>query len=270
MTKTEAQHTLRVGAFVAAGLIVLVISVFLIGGDRLFFRPTETLYVEFKQAQGLAAGSVVSIAGLPAGNVKEIGLAQGRNVVVAELNIEKKLFSRLTDRSEISVKTQGALGDKYIYIDPGPEGGKSLNPGATLTSDLQPDLLEMLSTKTSEVSGSAVDVISELSTLLKELNANNRSASLMENLVGTSKNLNRLTNEPELREAIIHLRNIMRKIDRGEGTLGALINDPTLHDRLVGFLGDSPRNRYLVPLIRESIKSLESSGASVDSAKAKR
>lgn len=257
MTKTESNHILKVGAFVAAGLIVLVISIFLIGGDRLLLRKTEKLFVEFEQAQGLGVGSVVSLAGLPIGNVKEIGMARGRNVVVAELEIDKKFFPRITNVSAISVKTQGALGDKYIYIDPGASGGEPIQPGSTLFSDLQPDLLELLSSKTSEVGGSAADVISELSALLKQLNEKNRSASLMDNLVGTSQNLNRLTNEPELKEAIVHLRNILAKVDKGEGTLGALINDPTLHDRLIGFLGDSPRNRYLVPLIRESIKSLE-------------
>jgi phospholipid/cholesterol/gamma-HCH transport system substrate-binding protein len=253
---SETKKAMKVGIFVAVGLGALIASLFLLGGTN-FLKKTETLYVEFNQAQGLAVGSVVSLAGLNIGNVRELTMASDRNIILAELELDANFFERITDHSKINVKTQGALGDKYIYIDPGAPGGTPVASGATLFSDLQPDFLDVLSSKTNEVGGSAVDVINELSTLLKQLNNKNRSASLMENLLGTSQNLNRLTNEPELKEAMVHLRNILRKVDKGEGTLGALVNDATLHERLVGFLGESPRNRYLVPLIRESIKSAD-------------
>lgn len=253
---SETKNAMKVGLFVAIGLGALIASLFLLGGTN-FMKKTDRLYVEFNQAQGLAVGSVVSLAGLTIGNVRELTMALNRNVILAELEVDAKFFARITNHSKISAKTQGALGDKYIYIDPGAPGGDPVPSGATLFSDLQPDFLDVLSSKTNEVGGSAVDVINELSTLLKQLNNKNRSASLMENLLGTSQNLNRLTNEPELKEAMVHLRNILRKVDKGEGTLGALVNDATLHDRLVGFLGESPRNRYLVPLIRESIKSAD-------------
>lgn len=253
---SETKTSLKVGLFVALGLGGLIASLFLLGGTK-FLKKTEKLYIEFPQAQGLATGSVVSLAGLTIGNVLDLRMAPSRNVILAELEIDAEYFNRITDHAIISVKTQGALGDKYIYIDPGANGGEPVKPGSTLFSELQPDLLDMLSSKTSEVGGSAVDVINELSALLKQMNNKDRNDSIMENVRRTTENLSRITNEPELKEAMVHLRNILRKVDKGEGTLGALVNDSTLHDRLVRFLGDSPRNRFLVPLIRESIKSAD-------------
>ena len=49
----------------------------------------------------------------------------------------------------------------------------------------------------------------------------------------------------------------MAALDNGQGTLGALINDPSLHNRISAFMGEAPRNRFLKPLIRESIQTNE-------------
>jgi phospholipid/cholesterol/gamma-HCH transport system substrate-binding protein len=249
----ETKKSLKVGLGVALGIAALVTSIFILGGNN-FMQKTSKLFIEFQQAQGLQVGSVVSLAGLTIGNVRELNMAAGRNVILAEIEVDQKYFSRITDHSKIGVRTQGALGDKYIYIDPGEPGGEQIQPGATLFSEFQPDFLEVLSARTNEVGGSAADVIKELNQLLKQFNDKNRSSALMANLVGTSQNLNKLTNEPEIKASLVHLASILNKIDRGDGTLGALVNDSTLHDKLLNFLGESPRNKFLVPLIRESIK----------------
>ncbi|MNY55717.1 hypothetical protein D3C86_1917210 [compost metagenome] len=61
----------------------------------------------------------------------------------------------------------------------------------------------------------------------------------------------------KLRDSIQRLDSILSKIDRGEGTLGALINDPTLHNQLRSMLGGSPRKNHMKSLIRTSIEQAE-------------
>ncbi|MBI2556362.1 MAG: hypothetical protein HYW13_02915 [Planctomycetes bacterium] len=60
----------------------------------------------------------------------------------------------------------------------------------------------------------------------------------MENLVTTSESLKRITAE----------------IENGEGTIGALIADPTLYDNLKRLLGGAERSFLLRSLIRKSIE----------------
>jgi phospholipid/cholesterol/gamma-HCH transport system substrate-binding protein len=50
------------------------------------------------------------------------------------------------------------------------------------------------------------------------------------------------------------LREITEKISSGEGTIGALVVDPTLYENLKKLLGGAERSRILRNLIRKSIE----------------
>lgn len=53
--------------------------------------------------------------------------------------------------------------------------------------------------------------------------------------------------------AAANMRSVMERIDRGEGTVGALINDPAVYDDLRSLLGGAKRNRILRGVIRHTI-----------------
>ncbi len=57
-----------------------------------------------------------------------------------------------------------------------------------------------------------------------------------------------------LAEATDDLKNVTEKIVEGEGSLGAIINDPNLYDNLNQLLGGANRSFILRTLIRRSIK----------------
>jgi len=65
---------------------------------------------------------------------------------------------------------------------------------------------------------------------------------------GDSKNL-----FSDLGAAAADLRVIMGTIRNGEGTLGALVNDPTVYEDLRTVLGNVKRNYILKELVRYSI-----------------
>ena len=77
------------------------------------------------------------------------------------------------------------------------------------------------------------------------------------NLSTASANISKVADDPDIRESLYHLNNILKKIDDGNGTLGRLINDPTINDRILSLLGDEPRNRFLKPLLRAAIRQNE-------------
>lgn len=252
---SEPNSRLRSGLFVTFGLGLLLTSILFFGGDRAFLRNYSHYKVKFRSTQGLASGSVVSISGIEVGNVEKITFDSQADLV-AHLNIDKEYTHLLTNQSLASIKTQGALGDKYIYIDPGQLAGQQLNENDFVPSDTQPDLLDLISGKAADLSV-FTDSMKEFNQLLHNLNSNGRSALLVENIVKASQNISNVMSESKLRESFGHLNNILKKVDSGEGSLGLLINDSTLHERLISILGDSPRNTYLKPLLREAIKQNE-------------
>ncbi|OFZ20288.1 MAG: hypothetical protein A2Z20_12790 [Bdellovibrionales bacterium RBG_16_40_8] len=253
----EPNLNTRTGLFVVIGVTLLLLSILFFGGERVFLSSFQQYKVKFRSIQGLAAGSLVSLSGVDVGSVKQINFDDNFDLV-ATLNVETRYAKLINDKSVASIRTQGALGDKYIYILTGPSSSEQLKAGDFIKIDTQPDLLDIISGKAADLSV-IVTTIQELNSLLHNLNGDGKSALLMESLVNAGQNISRLTNEPGIRESFIHLRNVLKKIDSGHGTLGRLVNDTTLHERLVDLLGDVPRNRYLKPLLREAIKENEKS-----------
>ncbi len=269
--ESNLSSELRVGLFVAIGTLALLGSIMFFGGDQMFLARTYQLKVKLSDVQGLATGSVVSLGGLTVGSVRRIDFAPGTTEIEVVLGINKRFASRITQDSTATARTQGALGDRYIYIEPGSPNQPPLKNGEFITALHRPDILEMISSKGSELSN-VTDVISEVHNLLLAFNQDQRSAHLMINLLGATSELQLLVKElrgtlsevrsedskAHLSESLQHLHSILRKIDQGEGTLGALVNDPSLHNRISSMVGaDSPRQRFLRPLIRATMKSEE-------------
>lgn len=250
----DKRSEIKVGIFVMAGLIFFCIIVLVLGGNQFMFKPKVQLKMKLNQSQGLDHGSVVSFAGIPIGNVERVDYDSATTEVILTLDIDKGFQKSITTTSIAKVKTQGALGDKYIFIQPGTIEGTPLNDGDHIKTEINEDFLDLLTSKSTELESIGV-LVKEMSTLVKNLNTENRSAVLMENLAATSKNLKVLTDGAALGNSVKHLDSILKKIDSGEGSLGRLINEPTLHERLLDLLGESKRNRYLKPLIQESTKS---------------
>jgi phospholipid/cholesterol/gamma-HCH transport system substrate-binding protein len=59
---------------------------------------------------------------------------------------------------------------------------------------------------------------------------------------------------PELRETVSNFKRISEKLEGGEGTLGALINDPTVYDNLKGVLGEAERSKFVRSVVRYLIE----------------
>lgn len=247
----EANYStqIKVGIFSAIGVFILVVSILVLGGGKMIFTSTYNLKVHFDQVQGLSKGSVVSLMGFPIGNVSEISFIPDSGLIEVSLKINEEFKKRITEGSEASVKTQGALGDKYVYITPGDLQAQPLQNNQVLKAGETADFIDQIATESEKLS-EVGDVIEQLNILLKNINHNNNSQKLVKNLADGGKSLNHFFSKAE-NETLYRLNSILRKIDQGEGTLGQIINDPSIHRKVMGFLGESKRNQFLSPLIED-------------------
>ncbi len=260
--ESSLKHQIKVGLFTAIGVIMFCVSVILLGGDKFFLKKTYILKVRLPQVQGLGRGSVVTLTGVPIGNITDIVFIPKSADVEINLSLEQAVQHRITEGSRVSIKTQGALGDKYVYIEPGPLDATPIKEYAFIDTDKSPDFLDIIASKGAEL-GEVVEVIKEVRLMFANINKDGNSHKLMTNLVQTTNTLNQFLGEARetfkmLRnEAIVPMSSVMKKVDKGQGTLGALVNDSSFYNRMMGFVGESPRNKFLKPIIRDSIQTSE-------------
>lgn len=251
---------IKVGIGITIGVLLLVTTIFMLGQDNSLFSRTYRLHVAFKKIDGLGEGSVVRLSGLRVGNVESIDFSTDDNTLSATLKIEAKYKNRITKGSVASLATQGALGDKYVSLEPGPGAEKPLEEDEWLQTSESSDILTALTTRGNELE-KIFDILNELHTFTKNLNHENRTGRIMENLAVSSSNLNKLTSDLKgddrnnLKKAVGNLNTILEKVNNGEGTLGALINDPTVYEKLKSILGGSSQpNQYMKNAIQKTIQ----------------
>jgi phospholipid/cholesterol/gamma-HCH transport system substrate-binding protein len=186
----------RLGAFIVATLAVLAAGVFIIGSKEYLFSSTYHLKAQFENVAGLAEGADVQVGGVHSGTVIGIVLPKkpGEKVTVV-MDLARSTHAIIKQDSVASIETEGVLGNQYVAISFGSAGQADVRDGETIESVPPLELGELLA-KTSAILDSSRQAI--LNTTL----------------------------------ATAHLNSISAKIDSGQGTVGALVNDKQLYDNL--------------------------------------
>src|SRR5208282_5058875 len=186
----------RVGAFIIATLAILAAGVFIIGSKQYLFSSTYRLKAQFDNVAGLGAGGDVRVGGVHSGTVHSIDLPHrpGDKVTVV-MDLSKSSREIIKRDSVATIETEGMLGNQYLAISFGSAGSPDVRDGDMLASQ-QP--LEM------------ADLLKKASSILDS------SQQAIQNTTLATANLN----------------SISAKIDRGDGTVGALVNDRQLYNDL--------------------------------------
>jgi len=250
---------LKVGVFIVSGIAVLFTTIFMLGSNKSFFSDVVELHGYFDSVQGLNKGAVVSLAGVKVGNLDDTIFDETKNLVKVTLNIESDFKNKIKKDSRMEIRTQGALGDKYLYITPG-ASAETVNHGDELATDYGNDILSVISKRGNE-SEKLFDVLDDLKKITASLAQDNRLPNITANMDKTTANLarvseslNKTVQSGSLDRSVNKLEKIIDKVDRGEGTLGALINDRSLHDRLKTILGAGQKSQQVKNILKSSIE----------------
>src|SRR5580693_9234207 len=183
----------RLGVFIVGTILILSAGIFLIGGKEFLFSSTYSLRADFKNVGGLADGAQVRVGGIPEGTVKHIDLPKrpGDQVTV-EMNLQHATQNVLKKDSVASIKSEGLLGDKYVEISFGSDQAGRLKNGDTIPSAPPIDISDLIQ-KTNDI---------------------------LDTTKGTMQNMEVATG---------NLKSIGTKINQGQGTIGALVNDKSIY-----------------------------------------
>jgi phospholipid/cholesterol/gamma-HCH transport system substrate-binding protein len=186
----------RLGAFIVVTLAVLAAGVFIIGSKEYLFRSTYQLKAQFDNVAGLSDGANVQVGGVHSGTVESIALPHkpGEKVTVV-MDLDNSTHEIIKHDSIASIETEGVLGNQYIAISFGSAGQGEVANGEIIKS-LPPLQMSDLFKKTSGILDSS------------QLAINNATL------------------------ATAHLNSVSAKIDSGQGTVGALVNDKQVYNNL--------------------------------------
>ena len=186
----------RLGAFIVTTMAILVIGVFIIGSKQYLFSSTYRLKTQFDNVVGLEAGGDVRVGGVHSGAVRTIVLPHkpGDKVTVI-MDLGNSTHEIIKQDSIASIETEGLLGNQFLAISFGSAGQANVRDGDTIAS--QPPL--------------------EMSDLLKKM------SGILDGSQQAIQNATRAT---------ANLAVISSKINAGQGTIGALVNDKELYNNL--------------------------------------
>jgi phospholipid/cholesterol/gamma-HCH transport system substrate-binding protein len=167
MAQSNNRKQITVGIFIFIGLVIFILAIFTLGGQRKSFVKSFTLNVVFDDIQGLKAGNNVWYSGVKVGTIKKIQF-YGKSEVQVLLTIEEEAHKYIHKDATASISSDGLIGNKIIVISGGNpkypfiEDGDRLQVSTTLSTD---DIM-----KTFQVNNkNLVDITGDFKTLARGL-----------------------------------------------------------------------------------------------------
>jgi phospholipid/cholesterol/gamma-HCH transport system substrate-binding protein len=194
-----------VGFFVVAALAALLIMVLIIARQEGLWQNYITYEAVFKNISGLRVGSEVRLAGVVVGSVTKTTVRTDGKILVT-FEVLERYRQQIREDSMATIGMIGLLGERSLDLTAGTPEKPILPPGGLVAGTEPLDLQELMS----------------------------RAAPSLEAIHKTFTNLAKLTEsmdnpKGDFKVALANIREISKKINQGEGTMGMLLSDPELY-----------------------------------------
>ncbi len=222
----NSQQTARVGMFFLLGVALIWVTFETLSGGKVFKDQGYHLVAGFESLKELKVGDDVRMAGVKIGEVEKTRLAGRRAEALLRISPDVKVKSDAT----ATIVMAGLIGTNYISVDLGTDAAGELADGAEIRTKTTPDLNAVMSQ------------IGELGKKLEGALGNIGGALTGDGKGGPGiiQKVDALVteNRENIAKTTANLQSITDKVNRGEGTLGKLINDGQLHADLVAGIAE--------------------------------
>lgn len=128
------------GAFVFVALVIFILGVMTLGGQKSLFNKGATIHAVFDEVNGLQPGNNVWYAGVKVGTVQAISFdPQGK--VNVSMNIGEASLPVVKQDAKAKVGAEGFIGNKIVVLYGGSAGAPVVQDGSSLqvARSLNPD-----------------------------------------------------------------------------------------------------------------------------------
>ena len=221
----NSQQTARVGLFFLLGLALIWVTFQTLSGGKIFKEPGYFLIAGFESLKELKQGDEVRMAGVKIGSIELTRLAGRRAEAVLRIDPKVTIKSDAT----ASIVMAGLIGTNYIGIDLGTPGAAPLRDGAEIKTNVTPDINSIMT----DIGALGKKLDGALGSISTAINGDGKSPGLFQKIDKLVSD-----NDANVTATMTNIRQVSDKLNKGEGTLGKLINDPKLHDDLVATVAD--------------------------------
>jgi len=259
---------IKVGILVVFAVFLFSYVMFFLGAGSFFGKPGYHLYTIFPSASGIDRKAPVQISGVEVGKVESIVLVEGG----AKIGLRIRPEVKIKREGKAMIKASGLLGDRLIEILPGKENQYYADSDLIPMQEATPDM-ENLMTRFSGIA----DDVKAVTTALKGMLGTENATALREILQNTEKltaSIRLFVNEnkdslgqtisnieafsktlrQEGQDLINTANNVIKKIDKGEGTIGKLVNDEAAYVKLTQSLDDLKKALAGVAAITQKVE----------------
>ena len=275
---TERSNNLRVGIFVAIGLLAIALMVVYFGRFGESVRGYYRIRVEYPNASGIYKGASVLLAGA------KIGSVENNPVILPEMDgvyVTLRIFEEvhIPSAAQFTIGSSGLLGDRFIQIVLGKDAKSSapIQPGAVVQGKGESgigDVTESAAALLSDIQeavGNINKVAQKLnSDVFKETSIANLNATLSNlketsaSFADASKKISGVVEKAEgavetgqqtfasaksaadeLKKAIADARSLIQQAKQGRGALGVLLSDREMAENLKALVVNLRRNGVL-------------------------
>lgn len=223
-----------------------------------FLSTGKTYSFVVDNAGGLVPKSAVKMAGIKVGVIEDIGLVEGGR---AKITIALNRGVPFTTSSRVELRSDGILGDKHVELVPGNPADPELENHAMIANANDKGGLDSVMGEVGKISknlnilidnlnkatigegdssspiGRIIKNIEKVSADMAEITGENKEKlhDIIDRVASISKSLDTVLNDENIsrvRSSLKNIEEITAKINKGEGTVGRLINDEQTVEQL--------------------------------------
>jgi len=194
MDTHSQKFKIRLGLFVAGGLALFVIAIFIIGKQKNLFNPVFKITSTFHNVGGLQIGNNVRFSGINVGTVDNIVIIND-STVRTDLIIKEEVRQFIKTDCKVAIGSEGVIGDKLITISQGSAETPLVKEGQRLESS-EPVETDAIMSSLRVTAGNAEVITKQLAEIMTKINTGKgtlgrliQDKTLAENLNKTVSNL---------------------------------------------------------------------------------
>jgi phospholipid/cholesterol/gamma-HCH transport system substrate-binding protein len=142
MERLTTKFKVRLGLFIAGGLMIFIVAVFIIGRQKNLFVPVYKLNTTFYNVSGLQVGNNIRFSGINVGTVDNIKIINDSTVQV-DMLIQKNVQKFIKSDCQAAIGSAGLIGDRILIITQGSSDTTSAKDGQQILSKepVEPDAI---------------------------------------------------------------------------------------------------------------------------------
>ncbi len=233
MASKPGDH-IKLGLFVLAGSVLLVVGLYMLGSKRNLFRSTVEISTNFQNAGGLRPGNNVRYAGINVGTVEEVRIMNDTTVLVT-MAIREEDAAYIRDNAIASLGTDGLMGNKLVNIASSTGNGNAIVDGTVLDSSIPLDTDQMMRTL-DRTNMNMAEITDDLKELSKRLTQPGGLIHMLSDSVFAMEMRGSIT---DLQRSVEHVRAVtananamIADMKAGKGVLGMLVSDPATEQQV--------------------------------------